>query len=391
MEPGEIKVTFTYSGEPKASIKCKRNEKLEKIFQKYTSDNNIALNKVYFLYGGNIIGEKNYDQSINEIIQGQDKEIEILVYNLNDDEPINIIFSFESNPYKIEEENLKRKVSDIIKSFYNKFRNKINKNIKNLEFIYRNEQLDPNKTLEDVIEIHDQNRKKMEIFVKTKSAIETQTNISHISSSSTAIIAESEAKAKPSFCKRNSKIIIILSIIAAVIIIFLILLFTIILKKKKDNKSEKIITENNNGEDTGNNSENVNTSDNKDNTSDIKVEDIPITNVERCLVFENTLSNYCLKCSEDFDLYHGACIPYAFHIEYDTSSENIQLFNPNKKNILRAIKINNEMIGPFSESSNVKNNKVYFYFNENTPISLSNMFENNKKLKYFFFNHKYIN
>ena len=40
---------------------------------------------------------------------------------------------------------------------------------------------------------------------KTKSAIETQTNISHISSSSTAIIEESEAKAKPSFCKRNSK------------------------------------------------------------------------------------------------------------------------------------------------------------------------------------------
>ena len=58
MEPGEIKVTFTYSGEPKTSIKCKRNEKLKKIFQKYTSDNNIVLNIKFFSFTEEKILEK---------------------------------------------------------------------------------------------------------------------------------------------------------------------------------------------------------------------------------------------------------------------------------------------------------------------------------------------
>ena len=46
MEPGEIKVTFTYSGEPKTSIKCKRNEKLEKRIVDIENKLSSPLNKI---------------------------------------------------------------------------------------------------------------------------------------------------------------------------------------------------------------------------------------------------------------------------------------------------------------------------------------------------------
>ena len=107
------------------------------------------------------------------------------------------------------------------------------------------------------------------------------------------------------------------------------------------------------------------------------------------------MSNECSLCKNEFDLFKGKCITYAFNIVYyvDYYNENIQIFNPDKKDIIYAIKIENEIMDPISQFNfkNYPNNKVYFYFLEETPISLSNLFDNNIRLIDFSFNIKYIN
>jgi surface protein len=100
-------------------------------------------------------------------------------------------------------------------------------------------------------------------------------------------------------------------------------------------------------------------------------------------------------CGKDFDLFNEKCIVPAFYSVYDADyfDEIINLFNPNLKKNLLAMKINNTIMTPQSsiKFNNTSNNIVYYYMNENISISLSNMFENCDKLIDFSFNNKYIN
>ena len=208
-----------------------------------------------------------------------------------------------------------------------------------------------------------------------------------------------------SFCEVNKKSIIITSIVVGILIIFfLIILFAVILKKNKDVSKSVKSSDDNISEDkpvaNTNKESSPQSTDKESSPQSTDKEDSPqITytgysnnNEEICLLYENTGSNNCLKCKEEFILNEGKCLPYAFYVDYQINSlnENIQLLNPNKISNIYKMDINNAIMNPFSEF-NLRENRVYFYLNENTPISLSNMFENITKLKYFIFNNNYIN
>ena len=113
--------------------------------------------------------------------------------------------------------------------------------------------------------------------------------------------------------------------------------------------------------------------------------------VSRCEKFKDNSNDECELCKDEFEKYKGNCLRATFYVFYKVSYDNerIQLFNPEKLNNLIAIAINNEVREPNTELSfdNVKNNIVFYYLNEKTPISLSNMFQNNQKILKFLFNY----
>ena len=162
--------------------------------------------------------------------------------------------------------------------------------------------------------------------------------------------------------KKNRKILLISLISGIILIVVLIVVLVVVLQKKE-----------------------------KDNIN------INITNTcnDKCLLCRNTTTfSNCLKCKDEFDLYNGECIQYAFIASHSNSHKNalIQIFNPEKIKNLFAIKIDDNIINPNSEYKfkNSKNYKIYFYFREEDNISLANMFENITSLIDFSFNSKYI-
>lgn len=129
-------------------------------------------------------------------------------------------------------------------------------------------------------------------------------------------------------------------------------------------------------------------------SSDIAGEKV-IDDTERCLSYER--KDYCKLCKDVFDLYEGECIRYTFYIRYEiyNSNENIKLFNEDNINNLKAIKvedkINGDITNPYLGSVIKKDYIVYYYFQESTSISLSNMFKDNTRIQYFTFDDKYMN
>ena len=127
----------------------------------------------------------------------------------------------------------------------------------------------------------------------------------------------------------------------------------------------------------------------------------------RCLKYNSTnsfvslnstnasLNKECILCKNEFYLYKGECVPYAFRVTYrvDYDNETIKIYNPDEIDNLIGLKINDQFIEPISELSfsQVDKNQIYFYFPENISISLSNMFENINKLIDFSFSNEYIN
>ena len=111
----------------------------------------------------------------------------------------------------------------------------------------------------------------------------------------------------------------------------------------------------------------------------------------------NDTCEECILCKEEFYLYKGQCIPYAFYATYkvDYNNEKIRLFypfNPNKIINFTVMKINNKYIAPISELNfNISEIKIYYYFPENNTISLSYFFAYVEKLTNFSFNDEYIN
>jgi len=102
---------FTYNGE-KTSIQCKDGDKMGDICNKYISKNGLNKNSLIFIYGGNQI---NYNLKFNEqanTIDKERKEINILVYENNENndnelkcpkchEPLNIDNNIFENLMKL--------------------------------------------------------------------------------------------------------------------------------------------------------------------------------------------------------------------------------------------------------------------------------------------------
>lgn len=119
------------------------------------------------------------------------------------------------------------------------------------------------------------------------------------------------------------------------------------------------------------------------------------SNEERCSEYSDSSANkVCIKCKEDFDLYKGHCIPFAFTVRYrvDYFYEKIQLYNPNKNGALYAMQTGHgfQDLNPEYNFDDINVGWVNFYLPEKTPISLSYMFANNTKLIDFDFNYKYM-
>jgi len=75
----EMSLDFIYN-EDLIKIQCKRNEYIKDIFKRYLFKINKDINDVYFIYNGNKLNEELMLEEINN----KDKEIKILVSDIND-------------------------------------------------------------------------------------------------------------------------------------------------------------------------------------------------------------------------------------------------------------------------------------------------------------------
>ena len=69
-------INFTYNG-ISTTIQCNKDEKMRDIFDKYVSKTNLDINKIQFLYGGNIINNSS-ELSFIEQANSNDKERNIM-------------------------------------------------------------------------------------------------------------------------------------------------------------------------------------------------------------------------------------------------------------------------------------------------------------------------
>ena len=316
MNSNEIEVYFRYEGEQEKKYKYKENEKIKDICIDYASKKGIIFDCVHFLFQGNVLQLSDYDKPLNYFISKlSGNQLHILVRekdNIDDiikNKKIKVILIFESVPEEIEF-SLQTKMKEVFEFFA--MRKK--KNVLSFDFEYRNTKIDYNKNIEEIANIYDINKGKMEIIVKQKTR---------------------------SCFERNKMPIIISSIVSLLILILIIILAIIFSKHSNDNENNE-------------------------------------TKNERCDEYIDSSSNkICSKCKEDFSLYKGECIPFAFFARYkvDYFYEKIQIFNPDKKDVLYAIETLNEFTEPNSEIyfDDAQIGWVAFYLYEKTPISLSHM------------------
>ena len=304
---------------------------------------------------------------------------------------VNVVFNFDGKKIPIQCKT-DDKMEKIIEQFKNQIQNNNKKNHNNINlnsliYKYENGQINNmNLKFDEIFKYSPQQNKNMEILVEQPPADIIETNTSSMQINRDDRIDATKPLKKELTCfKANKKAIIIGgSIIGAILIIAIIIIIVVVLKK--NNKTNKKIID----------SSDENDSDIPINTAVADNQDFdtyrPIVDHERCLTFHDSIENYCEKCKDDYELYKGDCILYTFYVEYIiNNNEKIKLYNPDNINGLFAMKLNGEIRGPYSEFSFESNKLIYYYFDENIDISLSNMFENNDKLKYFNFNVKYIN
>ena len=181
------KVIFEFLGR-KIYIQCTEEDLISDICLKYCNKIQKDIKELIFLYGGNLL---NLKQKLSEVMNGQDKErkqLNVVVYTNLIDEPINpnpgkddnteatnnqqnsgnsngmykVIFEFAGSQFDIEcnEEELFSEISI-------KFRTKINKDIKNLMFLYNGNLVNLEQKLSEVVKQMDKESKQLKILVHT--------------------------------------------------------------------------------------------------------------------------------------------------------------------------------------------------------------------------------
>ena len=409
----EIEINFSYESQPIITFKCKPNEIISQVCQAFASKIDINFNSLLFLLDGKSLEKADFDEPITKFIRNENI-LSILVYNnpnaeekdsLNLNKKIHIIFWYKSEPIVI---NCfpKSKMADICKSFAIK----ANKDLNLLSFSYMNKKLNLEKNFDEIATKMDINRKQMEIQAEEIDNKVEENNINRDN--------------QTTFFKNNFKILlIILLIIIVVVVVIVSILF---LKNKKEEEGfisgtdEKIetdkiivteklieITQNIIKTDTMSESETEKIIQNEDTenfkhtnaitkTDESKENETIIKKKcnERCSLCDSSKEE-CLACKEDFDLYNGECILYAFYGIYNITNyyEDVELYSEQKADIFTAMKIENNMLTPNKEYTFPERKKyiVYFYIPEKYEISLSYLFNKNKKIIDFSFNNKYMN
>ena len=393
MEDKEIQVNFIYNSEPPETIKCKSNEKIEMVCKAFASKRGLNFLSHHFLFNGQILQTTDFTKSIKELLnQLNPSNLSVLVIeksnpeeNSEQNRKIKVNFWFKTEPTIIQC-NFESKVVDVCM----KFANKIGKNINSLNFIYKQQKLDFSKNFNEIIDHFDNNKGSLEVLVEENNNIEIYENrhsniqnqiIQRANSNQENQVIRFSQTNRPMFifqhlptvqpfqqvpivqnvqpivqkdnscCRCCNKTIIIISIIIAIIFIVSIIL-AIVFNNKSDDDS--------------------------------------VSQGDRCENYDDSSQEkQCIKCKSGYDLYKGECIFYAFIAVYylDYYVETIQLFNPEKINNIYAMEINGEIVEPVSEFTfnNAVSPRIYFYIRENTPVSLSNFFENNKKIRAFTF------
>ena len=120
---------------------------------------------------------------------------------------------------------------------------------------------------------------------------------------------------------------------------------------------------------------------------------------DKCLSCDTSGSiHYCYICKDDYDLFNGECIRYAFEATYNVtdsyySYNRYRLYNQNNLSDLYAMKIDYSISSPSPEYTfySYYDNKIYFYVKENSSISLEYLFKDITNLTEFSFNEKFIN
>ena len=310
MNDNEIEIKFIYNG-VETIIICKSNEKIKQVLIAICSKIGKDLNKLLFLVNGDIINESIYEEPITKL--KQDEGLIALLINdnedINEERKISVCFWLDNVPLLIESSE-RDKMNDIVNSFGQKYQIDINQ----YDFFYKNQNSNLDRTIIKIASINDRNRGQMDVMVRRNPTPQI------------------------SFCKKYKRLIIFGGFIIGILIIALII-FLILYFKSKSNK-------------------------NKDDEEE---------NTERCLTYMNSDSTVCMKCKDDFEMFKGKCIPYAFYGKYDFSYflAYQQLLNPKKIENILAMKINDEnIISPVSHYDFEKmiDNKVFFYLDESTLI-----------------------
>ena len=310
MSNREITVKFTYEAEDKGSLKCKPEEKIKDVCQKFASENGIDFNNVNILFKGTALVESNSNKTLDQLISNIDQDVlkvmitkmptmtEInLPLEINSmerlDKEINVYFIFGSNRFKFES-NLQKNMRETARTFANNNE----KGVDSFKFFYGNQELlDLSKTFGEIANERDKNEGKIEINVVEKNNIEEKDgNDNQISF----------------FQKHKLKLLIGLIIALVIIVALIVVLVVLLTKKKKDEENGKEINEN--------------------------VCD------DKCL--ECYSNSECYKCKDEYELYNGKCIQYAFTATFNYNNTNtnntndwFKIFNPNRIGDIYAMKI----------------------------------------------------
>ena len=229
----EVKIIFIFESQ-EDTFKCKSNEKLGEILMAFASKKDLDHNQINFLLDGRRIESSDYNKPISQFVtiinEGNlhilasknepSENVELL--NLNQD--TTAVLWFDTEPIEIKT-HMNTKMKDISQSFANK----IGKNLNSLIFKYREQQLDNSKSLYQIANQNDKNRRKLDIFVE-----ETFNNLEDT-------INNANTK-NNSFFEQNKKAIIIILILIILIIILVILFFLFIYKKPDEPEITDVIS-----------------------------------------------------------------------------------------------------------------------------------------------------
>ena len=168
----EINIKFTYNSQTDNELKFNLNEKMENIFKKYADHIGVNLESLFFLYNGIKIEE--FDKNLNDVINNEDKnrkEMNIVAYNMGiyesvrvDTNYITIIFSVLSKSII----KMQFKKEEKMKNICFQFASQNGYEFEGTIFKYSGQEIDINKTFDEIANSYDRQCNGMTILVYKK-------------------------------------------------------------------------------------------------------------------------------------------------------------------------------------------------------------------------------